>query len=123
MSPGGVPYEPGEAYEQAAPSLKKILNRAIFHRILIQVVDRRGEAAGETHEVYAALVETAKSLGMAPDRPPDILVEAHQTVRNGSRPAIRLWPSTNKPQPAFLGSGFARRQDGGEGGIRTRDGG
>ncbi|MCA1680067.1 MAG: recombinase family protein, partial [Actinobacteria bacterium] len=115
--------EPGEAYEQADPSLKKILNRAIFQRILIQVVDRRVEAEGEAHEVYAALVETAKSLGMAPDRPPDILLQVHHAVRNGSRRTIRLRPSTNKPQPAFQGSGFARRSDGGEGGIRTRDGG
>ena len=112
--------QPGEAYEQADPSLKKILNRAIFQRILIQVVDRRVEAEGETQEVYTALVETAGSLGMVPDQPPDILLQAHQAVRNRTRRAIRLRPSTNEPQPAFLGSGFARRTIGGGGGIRTR---
>ena len=115
--------EPGEAYEQADPSLKKILNRAIFQRILIQVVDRRVEAEGLPQEVFTALVETAQSLGIASDQPPDVLLQAHQAVRTRTRRTIRLRPSTNEPQPAFLGSGFARRADGGEGGIRTRDGG
>lgn len=56
---------------------------------------------------------------MAPERPPDVLVEAHQAVPAGPGRATRFRSSTNKPQPVFQGSGFARRQDGGGGGIRT----
>ena len=115
--------KPGKAYEQADASLRKLLNRAIFSQILIQVVDRRIEVEGLPHEVFTALVQTAKSLGMAPDRPPDILVEAHQAVLAGPPRTTQRRSSTNKPQPVLQGSGFARRQDGGEGGIRTRDGG
>jgi hypothetical protein len=111
--------QPGKAYEQADPSLRKMLNRAIFYRILIQVVDRQVEAEGIPQEVYTQLVQTAKSVGLAPSAVPDVLVEAHQAVLAGPRRGTRFQSSTNKPQPILQESGFARRQDGGERGIRT----
>ena len=97
--------KPGTAYEQADASLRKLLNRAIFSRILIQVVDRRIEIDGVPHEVFTALVQTAKSLGMAPERPPDILLEAHGPSWPDpvGRPAAG--PQRTNPNPFSRGRG------------------
>ena len=116
----------GEAYQQADPSLRKLLNRAIFCRILIQVVDRQVEAKGVQQEVYAQLVQTAKSLGLPASAPPDAVLATHRARQYrrtgmGHRPLARR-PSTNEPQRLVSAPGFARRQDGGEGGIRTLGG-
>jgi hypothetical protein len=101
--------QPGAAYEQADPSLRKMLNRAIFFRILIQVVDREIEVEGIPHDVFTQLVQTAKSLGMPPERPPDILMEAYQAVqggtRTGTRRARRFGPQRTNPSSSFWGRG------------------
>ncbi len=57
---------PGEAYEQADDSLKKPVNRAIFSRILIQVVVRRVQAEGDEDEVYGQLREAEPRRHIAP---------------------------------------------------------
>src|SRR5690349_4595142 len=90
--------QPGEAYTyaEAEPSLRKILNRAIFSRILIQVIGRRTQSDGVMHEVYDQLVAVAKALGMPPDAPADVMVPVGQarTSRNGRRRPRR--PSTDE---------------------------
>ncbi len=110
---------PGEAYNQADASMRKLLNRAIFARILIRVVDRRVMADGEPFEVYGLLIDTAKALQAPPTSRPDIIVQAHQAVVNG--PGRSRQPSRNEPHPHSSGAGFELRSTGGEGGIRTRE--
>ncbi len=112
--------EPGVAYDYAEsePSLRKLLNRAIFDRILIQVVDGRLEVEAVPQELFELMVKTARDLTMAPDAPPDILFQAHQAVQGPRRPRR----ATNEPRRLQRAPEFARRANGGEGGIRTRDG-
>jgi hypothetical protein len=119
--------KPGEAYEQAEPSLRKMLNRAIFWRILIQVVDRQVEVEGVPQEVYTQIVQTAKAVGLPASAPLDAVLATHgarqyRRTRADRRPLMRM-ASTNEPQRLVSAPGFARRTFGGEGGIRTRDGG
>jgi site-specific DNA recombinase len=111
--------EPGKAYDEADHSLKKMLNRAVFARILIQVIDRRIEAQGLSHEVFEQLVALANQLGLAPDAPPDAEVPIHA---GHSRRRTRTRASRNEPQPVLQGPGFARRTNDGERGIRTLGG-
>lgn len=60
--------EPGKAYDYAEsePTLRKILNRAIFGCILIQFVDGEIEAEAVPQEVLAQLIQTAQALGLRP---------------------------------------------------------
>jgi hypothetical protein len=65
-----------------------------------------GGIEGIPHEVFTALVPTATSLGgMAPDRPPDIVMEAYEAVVAGPGRTTRRRPSTTNPNPFFRGRG------------------
>ncbi len=117
--------KPGEAYERADDSLKQILNRAIFWRILIQVVDRETEADGVHHEVYTELIRVVHEVDMAPSRPPDAILAGHGARSRQTRPnsaSSRTRGSRNEPRHHQQGPGFALRSNGGEGGIRTLGG-
>lgn len=108
--------KPGEAYEYAAsdPTLRKILNRAIFERILIQVVDRQVEVEGVPHEIYNRMLQTAQALGLNPQAAPDATARASRPI------ALRRIPTTSEPQFQNWTLGFARRPNGGGTGIRTQ---
>ncbi len=102
---------PRKVYAEAEPSLRKILNRAVFERIDIHVEDDRAEAEGQPHEIYPALLQAASKLGCTSAVPEAVRLDATQWKR-----MQRNEPKLRKTEP-----GFARRKNGGEGGIRTLD--
>lgn len=92
--------KPGEAYDYSErdPTLRKFLNRAMFERILIHVVDRQTETEGVPYEVYSLMLQTAQVLGLSPQAPPDANVQGSPAGWPEPSPYNKRTP-VPKPEP------------------------
>jgi site-specific DNA recombinase len=108
---------PGVAYRMAGEGVRKLLNQAIFERVLIWRSGDEVEAEGLPQDVYEALMRTAEVLGLMVSAPPDAVLWASSRgeataepswragrPRRGQRINVSSFRRTN-PTPVFEGWG------------------
>jgi hypothetical protein len=89
-----VPY--ASIAERSDPNLRKLLNRALFSKILIQVIDRRVRIEAVPHEVYEQLLKLPRPF--ASDRTPGPMAAPGRTDRPGGRPSPKRTNPTSRKQ-------------------------
>jgi hypothetical protein len=100
-------------YLTANSTERRLINQAVFHRLIVTSADN---AEAEPTPLYDELARLAH----------DLAPEAGNARQRDGKPAKtdrnRPEGAPQRPRPHSLGPGFVHRANGGEGGIRTRDG-